>query len=257
MDLKLRGKTALITGGSRGIGRAIAETLAEEGVSLRVAARTLSNLQELQQSLLQKYSIGVEIFETDLSRVGAAAELANACDGIDILVNNAGAVPAGSLHGIEEDVWRKAWDLKVFGYINLTRACYLGMRERGHGVVLNVIGTAGERHDPSYIAGTTGNASLMAFTRALGSRSHRDNIRVLGINPGLTRTDRLEKQARTRARMAGKEPADWQQMLGQLPFNRPAEAREVADVAAFMVSPRASYVSGTIVTVDAGHSVVG
>jgi len=257
MDLNLRGKTAMITGGSRGIGRAVAEALADEGVNLRLVGRTLTSLQEVQQSLLQKHSIGVEICETDLSDRGAAEQLAAKNSGIDILVNNAGAVPAGSLQGIDDDTWRNAWDLKVFGYINLTRSCYLDMRKRGYGVIVNIIGTAGERHDPSYIAGTTGNASLMAFTRALGSRSHLDNIRVLGINPGLTRTDRLEQQARTRARMAGKDPEDWRQMLGQLPFNRPAEVSEVAAVVTFMSSPRASYVSGTIVTVDAGHSVAG
>ena len=257
MNLELQGKTALVTGGSKGIGRAVAESLAEEGANVYLLARGRGPLERLQHDLISRYNVGVEIVPADLSVGGVAEDVALRCREIDILVNNAGAIPAGALKDIDEVAWRSAWDLKVFGYINLTRACYANMQQRKGGVIVNVIGTGGERHDGGYIAGAAGNAGLMAFTRALGAQSHRHGIRVVGVNPGMTRTERLEAQGRTRARMAGRDPREWEQMLGKLPYNRPAEPREVADVVVFAASKRASYVSGTIITVDAGQSVSG
>lgn len=255
MDLQLRGRTALITGASRGIGRAVAEALAAEGVHLHLAARSEADLARARSELVDRHGVRVEVHPGDLSIQGRAGLLARSVGAVDLLVNNAGAIPAGPLDAIDEAAWREAWDLKVFAYINLCRDMYGLLREAGGGVIVNVIGTGGERHDPGYIAGVTGNAGLMAFTRALGAGGPRHGIRVLGVNPGLTRTDRMEEQARKRARMAGRDPDDWPQMLGRLPFDRPAEPEEVADVVAFLASPRAAYVSGTIVTVDGGHSV--
>jgi len=109
---------------------------------------------------------------------------------IDILVNNAGDIPGGSIDKIDEATWRHAWELKVLRYINLTRAIYAQMKARGHGVIINDIGAAGEKFDANYICGSAGNAALMAFTRALGGKSLADNIRVVGINPGPVGTDR-------------------------------------------------------------------
>ena len=130
---------------------------------------------------------------------------------IDILVNNAGDIPGGSIDKIDEATWRHAWELKVFGYINLTRAIYAQMKARGHGVIVNDIGAAGEKFDANYICGSAGNAALMAFTRALGGKSLADNIRVVGINPGAGRyrpprhadEDAGEKPARRREPLQG------------------------------------------------------
>lgn len=255
MELNLRGRTALITGASRGIGRAIAESLAAEGVHLHLAARSPETLEKARSQLTERYDVPVEIHPGDLSIQGRVGMLSRRIGAVDLLVNNAGGIPAGPLNAIDEQSWRDAWDLKVFAYINLCREMYTEMRAAGGGVIVNVIGTGGERHDPGYIAGVTGNAALMAFTRAVGSAGPRHGIRVIGVNPGLTRTDRMEQQARSRARMAGRNPEHWPHMLGRLPFDRPAEPKEVADVVTFLASPRASYVSGTIVTVDGGHSV--
>lgn len=255
MELNLRGKQALITGASRGIGRAVAEGLAAEGVHLHLVARSRMDLERARSELMDRHEVQVQVHAMDLSQRGRADALASRVGAMDLLVNNAGAIPAGPLNAVDEEVWRASWDLKMFSYINLCRAMYSRMRDAGGGVIVNVIGTGGERHDPGYIAGVTANAGLMAFTRAVGAAGPRHGIRVVGVNPGLTRTDRMENQARTRARMAGRDPEQWPRMLGRLPFDRPAEPVEVADVVVFLASPRASYVSGTIVTVDGGQSV--
>lgn len=255
MELDLRGRRALVTGASRGIGRAVARALAAEGVHLELAARSSDDLEALGEALRGEFDVRVALHAVDLGLAGAADALAAAVGAPDLLVNNAGAIPAGTLDAVDEARWRAAWDLKVFGYVNLCRASYALMREAGGGVIVNVIGTGGERHDPGYVAGVTANAGLMAFTRALGAAGPGDGIRVVGVNPGITRTDRMERQARRRAEASGLDPERWREALPELPFGRPAEPEEVADVIAFLASPRAGYVSGTVVTVDGGHSV--
>jgi NAD(P)-dependent dehydrogenase (short-subunit alcohol dehydrogenase family) len=255
VDLGLAGRRALVTGASRGIGRAVAEALASEGVHLVLAARSENDLTSARDALVAAHGVAVEVCAVDLAVPGAAAGLGEDVGVIDVLVNNAGAIPAGDLERVDDARWRAAWELKVFGYVNLCRAVYGRMRAAGSGVIVNVIGTGGERHDPAYVAGVTANAGLMAFTRALGADGPRHGVRVVGVNPGLTRTDRMEQQARRRAMAAGRDPDDWPAMMPALPPGRPAEPQEVADVVAFLASGRASYVSGTVVTVDAGHSV--
>ena len=153
---------------------------------------------------------------------------------------------------MDEETWRRAWDLKVFGYINLTRAVYAQMKLKRSGVILNIIGSAGERMNAAYIAGSTGNASLMAFTRALGGASHADGIRVLGINPGPVETDRLVTLYRKIAETQLGDANRYRELFKSMPFGRPGRPEEIAHQAAFLVSPRSSYTSGCIVTIDGG-----
>jgi short-subunit dehydrogenase len=174
MDLELRGKRALITGASRGIGAAIAEVLAEEGCDVHLAARTAPALDELAARLRAAHGVEVTTHAVDLRRPEDLQRLAAAAHDIDVLINNAGDIPGGSLDRVDDAAWRHGWELKVFGYINLTRLVYANMKARGHGVIINDIGSAGERLDVDYIAGSTGNAALMAFTRALGGKSLDD-----------------------------------------------------------------------------------
>ena len=258
MELNLTGKTAVITGASRGIGRAIAERLAEEGCHLHLAARSSEDLQTARNELTAKYGVDVQTYALDLSQSGSAGALAEAGRDADILVNNAGAIPSGPLASIDEATWRTAWDLKVYGFINLCREMYPRMKARGNGVMINIIGIAGgEVEEFNYIAGTAGNASLAAFTRAMGSGSPADNIRVVGINPGLTATDRIVTIMQQNARAKGIDPENWRQLLGDMPFGRMAESEEVADLAVFLASDRAAYITGTVMTIDGGLSSKG
>lgn len=257
MDLHLRGKTALVTGGSKGIGRAVAHSLAEEGCNLHLASRTAADLEAVRDQIMGQHQVNVTVHPMDLGVSGQPEALAQAAGDIDILVNNAGAIPGGSLDKVDEETWRHAWNLKVFGYVNLTRAVYAAMKARGGGTIVNVIGTAGERQDFNYVAGSAGNASLMAFTRAVGSDSTRDNIRVVAVNPGMIETERLVTLLKTAAKNKGEDPENWREGTRHLPFGRPGTAEEVADMVAFLASDRASYISGTVITIDAGHSSRG
>lgn len=258
MDLQLKDKTAIITGGSRGIGRAIAERLASEGCHLHLAARSADDLEVARQQLAHDYDVGVSIYPLDLSLGENTSALAAAGADADILINNAGAIPAGSITAVDESTWREAWDLKVYGFINMCRQMYPRMQARGHGVIINVIGIAGgEVAEFGYITGTAGNASLAAFTRAMGGGSPADNIRVVGINPGMTATDRLVDLMKQTAKAKGIDPENWREVTADMPFGRPAEPREVADLAAFLASDRAAYISGTVMTIDGGLSSRG
>ena len=198
MDLQLTGKRALVTGGSKGIGRASAEILAEEGCDIILVARDPAALEEAATTVRARRQVRVEIIAADLSRQTEVERVAAAVGEIDILVNNAGAIPPGGLLAVDDATLRAAWDLKVFGFISLCRALYPVLKTR-QGVVVNVIGAAGETFDPGYIAGVAGNAGLMAFTRALGRGAHADGVRAVAINPGPVATARLERLLRHRA----------------------------------------------------------
>jgi len=252
VDLELKGKTALVTGASKGIGRAVAEALAAEGCELHLCARTEAQLQAAKGALEQRRGAKVTIHPLDLSKRGAPRKLADAVGPIDLLVNNAGAIPAGSLGDIDEDRWRAAWDLKVFGYIDLSRVVLAGMAARGRGVIVNVIGLAGVRPDGGYIAGSAGNAALNAFTRALGGEAIDKGVRVVGVNPGLVTTERLITLMEARAQKILGDRKRWRELTEYLPLGRPAEPEEVADVVAFLASARAAYVNGVVLDIDGG-----
>ena len=254
MDLGLKGRRMLVTGASQGIGEGIARVFAEEGADLALTARNARRLDDLGAELRDTYGVRVDVFPLDLAEPGGAARLDTAVGDVDVLVNNAGAIPGGNLQALDEKAWREGWELKVFGFINLTRLVYPRMKARGGGVIIMDIGNAGERHDADYIAGTAGNASLMAFTRALGGRSLDDNIRVVGVNPGPVDTERIYKLLRHRALDWHGDEERWRDLLARYPLGRPARVREIADLVAFLASDRSGYTSGTVVTVDGGIS---
>lgn len=252
MDLKLKGKRVLVTGASKGIGRACAEALAEEGCSVAICSRSADALAAVASEIGKRHRTEMRWKAIDLSQRGAAEALSEWAGELDLLVNNAGAIPGGDLLRVDEETWRRAWDLKVFGYINLTRQVYARMKKAGRGVILNIIGNAGEKLDAAYIAGSTGNAGLMAFTRALGGVSHADGIRVLGINPGPVSTDRLTSLYKQRAETKLGDASRYKELFEGMSFGRPATPEEIAWAAAFLVSERSSYTSGCVFSIDGG-----
>ena len=252
MDLKLTGKTVLITGGSRGIGRAAAGLLAAEGCHLVLVARNAGTLELARSELVRTANVRVDVVAADLSKSAEVGHLAACFPDIDILVNNAGAIPGGDLIEIDEATWRAAWDLKVFGYINMCRAFYALMAARGAGVIINVIGAAALTRDPDYICGATGNAALVAFTQSLGSVSVRAGVRVVGINPGPVATDRLVTLYRKKAQARGLDPDSWPELVKPLPFARAASPQEIAAAIAFLAAEQSGYTSGSVIAIDAG-----
>ena len=254
MDLGLRGRKALITGASKGIGRACAEVLAEEGVDVVLVSRTAADLEAVRAKIAGEHNVAVRYYALDLSDGRNVAKLAAECPDIDILVNNAGAIPGGNIAQIDEARWRQAWDLKVFGYINMTRHFYALMAARRSGVIINILGAAGENPDFDYVAGSSGNASLMAFTRAMGGAAPRDNLRVVGINPGPVMTERLITLMKTRADTNFGDPEKWTELMKPLAFGRAAKPEEIGYMAAFLASDRSGYTTGSIVTIDGGGS---
>jgi NAD(P)-dependent dehydrogenase (short-subunit alcohol dehydrogenase family) len=254
MDLNLKSQTVLITGASQGIGEGLAKTFAEEGANLHLTARNLENLERIKAEIAKTGDVDVRLYPMDLAKPGGCDRLVDQVGDVDILVNNAGVIPSGNLFDIDEKSWRDGWELKVMGYINLCRLIYPKMKANSGGVIINNIGNGGEIFDPEYIAGTTGNASLMAFTRALGGHSLDDNIRVVGVNPGPVDTDRIYKMLKYRAKEVYDDEARYTELQQNYPLNRPAHIREITDLIVFLASPRSGYTSGSIFTVDGGIS---
>jgi NAD(P)-dependent dehydrogenase (short-subunit alcohol dehydrogenase family) len=252
MDLGLQGKTALITGGSKGIGRASAEVLADEGCNVILVAREQAALDAAAGAIRARRQVNVRTISADLSSDAAVRRVAAEAGALDILVNNAGAIPPGDLLGVDDERWRRAWDLKVFGYISFCRAVYAAMKPRGAGVIVNVIGSAGEKFPTGYIAGAAGNASLMAFTRALGKGAPADGLRVVAINPGPVETERHVMLQRDRAAKELGDPERWRELTKGMPFGRPATPAEIGYAVAFLASSKSGYTSGTVLTIDGG-----
>lgn len=252
MELGLAGRSVLVTGASQGIGLSCAEVMASEGCRLHIAARRRDALDRVADGLRARHGADVKVHVADLSKPEAVTPLAGACGDLDILVNNAGAIPHGALDEFDDARLREVWNLKLFGYMALTREVYGRMKARGAGAIVNIIGTAGERPNADYIAGSTANAGLMAFTRALGGTSMEDGIRVVGINPGRIRTERQLKRLYDRAEVEFGDATRFEELpQAKDPFGMP---EDVAALTAFLASDRAAYISGTVVTIDGGQA---
>ena len=250
MDLRLKGQHVLVTGGSKGIGAACARIFLQEGCSVTIVSRDSQRLEATRDELA---AIGpVTAFAADLSQGSERERVAAAHPNTTILVNNAGAIPGGGLLDLTMEKWQEAWNLKVMGYIHLTRLLLGRMKERKAGTIVNIIGAAGRSPRYDYVCGATGNAALMAFTGAVGGKSVDWGVRVFGINPAATRTDRIISLSKTRAKSAFGDESRWEEMLSGLPLDRLIDSAEIANAAAFLASPACGYVSGTVLDVDGG-----
>jgi 3-oxoacyl-[acyl-carrier protein] reductase len=257
MELNMRGQVALVTGASKGIGKAIAQALAAEGVNLALCARGADLLEAVAEALQQRHDVRVLPVSADLSSLNGVRSLVQQTvhhfSTVDILVNNAGAIRAGSLFAKPDEDWHTDWSLKVFGYIRLIREILPLMQAKGGGRIVNIIGTAGRQPSADYIAGGGANAALMNMTKALADEGAPHGVLVNAINPGPIRTERwdtlIAAMAAERGLKAQEMEASW--MAGN-PLKRPGEPHEVAGLTVFLASPLASYMTGTIIPVDGG-----
>lgn len=252
MDLKLSGKRVLITGGSRGIGFACAQLFAEEGCHVTVVGSNEAFVSQAAGQLQAVYGSAIDAVCVDLGRPAGVQVLAEKLQESEIVVNNAGAIPGGGLDSVDDPTWRVAWDLKLYGYINASRVALPSMIDRGRGVIVNVIGIAGASPRYNYLCGSMANSALITFTRAAGAYAANKGVRVVGVNPGPTETDRLVALYRSRAAERFGDASRWPEMLSDLPFGRAARPTEIADLVVFLASSRASYLSGVVVDADGG-----
>src|SRR5947209_5816186 len=250
MDLGLLGKNALVTGGSKGIGLACAELLANEGCRVGITSRDTANLDAAAPRIR-----GCFVHAADLKSPDEAASMIEAMEReigpIDILVNSAGAAKRTPPDDLDPAAWRAAIDAKFFTYVHAIDPLIKRMAARGSGVIINVIGNGGKVASPTHIAGGAANAALMLATAGLANAYASRGVRLVGINPGLTNTDRVAEGLRAEARLSGTSPEEsLKRALARIPLGRMAEPEEIARLVAFLASPQASYVSGVTITMD-------
>jgi len=251
----LAGKIAIVTGGSRGIGRAIALRLARERVQLVIAARDPAALAEAADEIVKNGGI-VETFAADLRDPQAPSALVqaavNAFGGIDIIVNNAGATRRGEFLELTEADWMDGFALKFFGAVRLVRAAWPYLKER-KGAVLNIIGTGGRTPGPEFTIGGSVNGAFLSFTKALADVGIKDGVQVNAINPGYIRTDRLQGWIKSVAAETGGDlQAAEREMVRRTKIVRIGEPDDIASLAAFVLSPQNRLVHGALIDLDGG-----
>jgi 3-oxoacyl-[acyl-carrier protein] reductase len=257
MDLGLKGKVALVAAASRGLGRAVAEELAAEGASLVLCARGAEALNATRDQIaLQTGAATVAVaadvtVPEDVARVVATAR--EQFGRIDILVTNAGGPPAGRFESLTREQWEAATRLTLYSAIELTRQVLPDMKERRWGRILNITSIAVKQPVENLILSNSLRAAVTGFARTLANEVAADGITVNNILPGYTRTERVAELANMMAEKEGISPADfaakWER---EIPMRRLGEPREFAALAAFLVSERASYITGTSIQVDGG-----
>jgi 3-oxoacyl-[acyl-carrier protein] reductase len=257
MDLGLKGKVALVAAASRGLGRAVAEELANEGASLVLCARGAEALDETRNHIEQTAGTPVMAVAADLS---LAVDISNVVNSglqrfgrIDILVTNAGGPPTGQFESLSRESWEAATRLTLHSVLELTRQVLPGMKERRWGRILNITSIAVKQPIDNLMLSNSLRAAVTGFARTLANEVATWGITVNNIMPGYTRTERLEELA---LMMAEKEKISLAEYVErwekEIPMRRLGESRELAALAAFIVSERASYVTGTSIPVDGG-----
>ncbi len=248
MDLFLSGKVAIISGASQGIGEAAAECLAREGVNLTLAARRADKLTQLALRLSREYDVETLAVPADLRTEAAVQEVvdrtARRFGQIDILFNNAGANQRGGPLELDDDTWQADQQLRPLGYVRFCRAVLPGMIEQRSGVILNNLGYASRTVLEDYIAGSTVVGGLINFTKMLAEQVAKHGVRVLAIHPGPIDTPRLGHWT----------SEELQRITRRIPLGRLGRPEEVGDLVAFLVSPRAGFITGNAVLIDGGAS---
>ncbi len=255
MDLRIEGKVVLVTGGSKGIGFASAMRLAEEGCDVGLVARTAGPLKDAAREIAERTGRRTFPVAADMSDSGeaarATAEVVDALGDIDVLVTCAGSSPGGLIEDLTDEQWFSSLNLKFMGYVRSVRAVLPRMRERRTGAIVMVVGNDGIK--PTYWETTAGvaNAADINFASAMAEQYGRYDVRVNTVNPGPVNTDRWDGLEKAFARDKGVDQARAHELAMQsIPFGRIAEPEEVADLVAFLASPRASFINGAHILID-------
>jgi NAD(P)-dependent dehydrogenase (short-subunit alcohol dehydrogenase family) len=256
MELGLDGKVALVTGGSKGIGLACAQALAAEGARVALCSRSRENLDRALETLPQALA-----FEADLTDPEAAAAMVEAVTlalgPVDILVNSAGAARQTPPDELTPQLWRAAMDAKYFSYINVIDPLVKRMAARGRGVIVNIIGVGGKVASPVHLAGGAANAALMLATAGLASAYASRGVRVLGVSPGLTETDRVASRLQADARLGGITLEEARaRNVARIPLGRLATPEEIANAVVFLASDKASYLTGVTIAMDGAQNPI-
>ena len=257
MDLGLKGKIALVAAASRGLGRAVAEELAAEGAALVLCSRNAETINKTAREIAEATGADVLALPCDVSKTDDVMGLVQSgiekFGRIDILVTNAGGPPAGKFESFSQDQWEAATRLTLFSAIELTRQVLPGMKERRWGRILNITSIAVKQPVDNLILSNSLRAAVTGFARTLANEVATFGVTVNNIMPGYTRTERVEELSRMMAEKEGITPEDfiarWEK---EIPMRRLGEPREFAALAAFLVSERASYITGTSLPVDGG-----
>jgi NAD(P)-dependent dehydrogenase (short-subunit alcohol dehydrogenase family) len=249
-------KVALITGASRGIGATIAETLAGLGANLALVARASDDLSAIATRLSAKPGPRAIAFPCDLradANIKAMVSAAIQAFGrIDILVNNAGATPHGSLLDLSDQQWLDAYDAKIHAYVRVTRACWPHLKS-AKGRVVNIGGVLAHTPNPNALIGSTLAAGVVALTKALAEQGRVDGVTVSGVNPGLIETGRLRQNLEAHGRKNNQSlETERARVLQQVGIDRLGTPQDIADVVAFLLSERITYLQGAIIDVDGG-----
>ena len=257
MKLGLEGKVVLITGGSKALGLACARTFAAEGARVMISSRSEENLATARETLDRE---GVQVVTTraDFSNPkdaqAAAAETEKQLGPIDILINSAGAAKRRPWEKLDAEAWHQGMDSKYFTYVHAMDAVRPGMIERRSGNIVNIIGLGGKSASTMHMSGGAANAALMLVTAGWANALGKYGIRVNGVNPGSTLTDRLQESLRLDAEKLGITEAEaLKRNEDRVPLGRLAKPEEVAAVVVFLASDQASYLTGAIIPMDGGR----
>ena len=256
MDLNLAGKSVLVTGGSKGIGLACARAFLDEGARVAICSRSQDHLDQALAILP-----GATGFAADLTDPEAAAAMVEAVEArlgpLDILVNSAGAARQCPPADLTAAHWRAAMDAKFFTTIHVLDPVVKRMAALGRGVIVNVIGAGGKVATPVHLGGGAANAALMLATAGLGAAYAAQGVRILGVSPGLTETERVTTRVKAEAQLAGITLEEARaRAVARIPMGRLAQPEEIARVVVFMASGQASYVTGTTLAMDGGQNPV-